>query len=556
MTTRCAIYCRVSSDRQREARTIESQRDALNTHAAGQDGWLVVAREEDDGVSGSVAPWERPGMRRVLELVRRNEIDVLLVLSIDRISRDPDNIHFNVVRRNLRDHAVKLATPAGVLDGDSPTQRLLQDVLSGIATFERSMITERTTRGRDRAILSGGRPPNRLPLGYGWSLEAGTIVAEEREAAVVREVFRLAAEEGLTLRAIDRALRRTGMRSGRQTAGKEAFLAVSSIRRVVERSTYWTGDYKPYAKRLPEHVREVPVLVAESTWRAANETLKRTRGRSERKRGFPFLLVGLVRCALCGRNMRAQTAKGKHAYYRCEHASKPQGHEGRCTSNKAVRAEETDELVWGVVSKLINEPGALQAEVQRMVADELEASGGEPPDAILRRARRELERLDGARRRVVGLFRDGLIERPELESHLEEIDQQREPWLRRQQLMVVKKETDDQRALRARSVELRLASMRSVVDELDPVERRKVVREIVDEVVIDGLARSVEVRGIFLVGGALASGGGTGQGPLTGAGTAPVSEVDCSSASPARARSWLRGACTTRALARPGPLCR
>ena len=70
MSLRVAIYCRVSSDRQREQGTIGSQREALLVHAQSQ-GWNVVRMEEDDGVSGEVPPWDRPAMSRVLGLVRR-----------------------------------------------------------------------------------------------------------------------------------------------------------------------------------------------------------------------------------------------------------------------------------------------------------------------------------------------------------------------------------------------------------------------------------------------------------------------------------------------------
>jgi len=50
---KCLVYCRVSSDRQREAHTIVSQREALISHAEAQ-GWTIVAVEADDGVEGGV----------------------------------------------------------------------------------------------------------------------------------------------------------------------------------------------------------------------------------------------------------------------------------------------------------------------------------------------------------------------------------------------------------------------------------------------------------------------------------------------------------------------
>jgi hypothetical protein len=440
----------------------------------------------------------------------------------------------------LRERGVRLATPAGVYDPDDPQQMLLQNILSAIATFERSLILERTTAGRLRAIKNGGRPPNRLPLGYAWSAEAESIVVEEREAAVVRTVFEMAAQDGFSLRAIDRVLRQRGVRSGRLTAKKETFLAVATIRRLLDRETYWTGAYKPYEKCLPDHVRQVPTLVDKPTAIAARETLRRTKGQSRRKRSFPYLLVGLTRCAECGRSMRAHSVK-KYAYYACEHASKPEGHEGRCGNNRSVRADETDELVWSVVTRMIKEPGALEAEVQRMVASELEDSRGETPEVVLRQIALELSRVDAGRARVVGLHRDGLIDRPELEVQLQEITRSRKPLLRRRQLMLVKAEAENERMARILSVEERLASMREVVDQMLPEERRLVVQELVDEVRIDGRRRSVEIRGILLTGEDPPRGNDEGAYGRLGGGGLGFSGVEFCSGSPAPARNSLLG---------------
>lgn len=195
MSLRVVIYCRVSSDRQREQGTIGSQREALLKHAAEQ-GWTVARVEEDDGVSGEIPPWDRPAMSRVLSMVEVQAVDLLLVIDVDRIARDSDNVAFAMVRKALRDAGVKLATPRGFLDLESAEQRLFQDILSALASFERHKIKERTTRGRRAAIQHGEiAPVNRLPTGYVWDVESKRVVEQPEEAALVREVFRLATEE-------------------------------------------------------------------------------------------------------------------------------------------------------------------------------------------------------------------------------------------------------------------------------------------------------------------------------------------------------------------------
>jgi site-specific DNA recombinase len=81
-----AIYARVSSDQQREENTIASQTTALVEFAksagyAVPDEWIF----QDEGFSG--ASLIRRGLERVRDLAAEGQIQALLVLSPDRLSR-------------------------------------------------------------------------------------------------------------------------------------------------------------------------------------------------------------------------------------------------------------------------------------------------------------------------------------------------------------------------------------------------------------------------------------------------------------------------------------
>ena len=81
-----AIYARVSSDQQKEDKTIASQTATLVSYACSE-GYAVPAEWifEDEGVSG--ATLIRPGLERVRDLVAEGQIQAVLVLSPDRLSR-------------------------------------------------------------------------------------------------------------------------------------------------------------------------------------------------------------------------------------------------------------------------------------------------------------------------------------------------------------------------------------------------------------------------------------------------------------------------------------
>lgn len=134
-----AIYARVSSERQKEQQTIASQTAALLEHAASQ-GWSVPNewRFVDEGYSG--ANLVRPGLDSLRDRLAEGQIDTVLVLSPDRLSRKyayqillTEEFH-----RRGAEIAFMKSPPA-----TTPEERLLAQVQGMIAEYERAQLIER-----------------------------------------------------------------------------------------------------------------------------------------------------------------------------------------------------------------------------------------------------------------------------------------------------------------------------------------------------------------------------------------------------------------------------
>ena len=96
-------YYRVSSDKQRKDRTIESQRYAV-AELAERLGVVVTASFEDEAVSGTVDPKDRPGYSALATSLHKG--DTLLLDSLDRISRKPSKLQLYVLQ--LQDDGVEI----------------------------------------------------------------------------------------------------------------------------------------------------------------------------------------------------------------------------------------------------------------------------------------------------------------------------------------------------------------------------------------------------------------------------------------------------------------
>ena len=83
---RAAIYCRVSSDDQKERGTITSQITALR-QLAPTLGMEIIAEYLDDGVSGTLALDKRPEGYRLMEDAKAGRFSVVLFYKVDRLAR-------------------------------------------------------------------------------------------------------------------------------------------------------------------------------------------------------------------------------------------------------------------------------------------------------------------------------------------------------------------------------------------------------------------------------------------------------------------------------------
>src|SRR5690349_6779693 len=183
------IYARVSAQRQAQADGLTQQLDRLLAHALRQ-GWTVQAEHvfRDDGYSG--ASLKRPGLERLRDRAALRELDRILITAPDRLAR-------NYVHQVL---LLEEITAAGCsvdfLDrpmSQDPHDQLLLQIRGAVAEYERTLIAERTRRGRQRQFRAGRMLPwTRAPYGYRMAADRprdpSAVYQDSAEAAVVAEM--------------------------------------------------------------------------------------------------------------------------------------------------------------------------------------------------------------------------------------------------------------------------------------------------------------------------------------------------------------------------------
>lgn len=120
---------------------LNAQRAAI-TAACEAKGWTVAAWCEDEGVSGTVPPADRPGMGHALDLLTSFAAGALVVAKLDRCSRDSQDFA-GLLKRAARDGWALVALDLGV-DTSTPVGRMVAEMMMAVAQWERARIAERT----------------------------------------------------------------------------------------------------------------------------------------------------------------------------------------------------------------------------------------------------------------------------------------------------------------------------------------------------------------------------------------------------------------------------
>ncbi|MFL4469039.1 recombinase family protein [Tateyamaria armeniaca] len=207
---KAALYARYSSDNQRDA-SIEDQLRICRARAE-REGWTIIDSYTDRAISG--ASLLRPGVQELISDALKGRFDVILAESLDRLSRDQEDIAG--LYKRMRFAGVSIVT---LSEGEVSELHIgLKGTMGALFLKDLADKTRRGLRGRVEKGRSGGG------LCYGYDVvrtadpdDRGEREINPAEANVVRRIFRDYLS-GQSSRTIAMTLNREGI-SGPQ--GKE-----------------------------------------------------------------------------------------------------------------------------------------------------------------------------------------------------------------------------------------------------------------------------------------------------------------------------------------------
>src|SRR5580658_4617672 len=513
MNERAALYARVSTARQEQEKTIQSQVDAIE-RACAAAGVNVASdrRYVDEGFSGSRL--DRPAFDALRDAAADGLIDVVYIYCPDRLARS--YVHQQVVLEELTKRGVRVHFVEHPV-GEHAEDRLLVQMQGVIAEYERAKILERTRRGRMHKVREGRMLPFGTPP-YGYAIvrtkDGASVLIDEVEAQNVCAMYRWVLDEGLSARQVAKRMNAMGIRprrarcwvagsvhviltnpayTGMATYGKREPAEPKRPRRpgAYRKNAKSSHVIRPQAQWL--HVAIPSIATVEDQCRV-RACLAKNKIWAPRNVQHDYLLRALITCGECGWEMacsrQSSTCKRyEYFYYACDRRDPVDtGRTTKCTA-KRVRAEELDGVVWDAIRTWVQSPAMLQREIESWQTSRQAASS----------VAKELVRLESARRqlelqveRLIDAYQRGAISVEQLKARRERLDSAMESArLRGEDLLG--QQMDSARITRiADDIAAFAATLRDGIDKLGFDQRQRLVRLLLERVVVIGDKITIE----------------------------------------------------------------
>lgn len=337
---RVACYVRVSTENQIENYSIEEQTTRLRAYCLAKD-WNIYKIYTDGGFSGGNI--DRPALKKMLNDIKADKIDMVAVYKLDRLSRSQKDT-LTLIEDEFISKNVEFVSMSENFDTSTPFGRAMIGILSVFSQLEKEQITERFTMGRIGRAKAGkyhGGPF--IPTGYDYV--DSELVINDYEAMQVREIFDMFLK-GYSVNAIKNHMQEmhyiTKYRNWSSHTGILSCLRNSNyIGKVKFKGIEYDGSHEP--------------IIEEKTFYKVQELLN-GKEREENKQWnqkTPFkamyLLSNSLKCARCGAKYSAA-----HGKYKCYSRSKTNSKlivDPNCM-NDFWQQEELDEIVKSEIYKL------------------------------------------------------------------------------------------------------------------------------------------------------------------------------------------------------------
>jgi len=369
----------VSTDRDDQANSFESQQRYFKEYIERQPDWELYQVYADEGITGTSTK-KRAAFNRMIADAHRGKFQLILTKEVSRFSRNIlDTISYTRELKALGVGVVFLNDGISTLEPDA---ELRLSIMGSIAQEESRKTSSRVKWGQTRR-MEQGVVFGRSLLGY--DVKDGRMTVNPKGAEIVRLIFHKYGVEKKGTSVIARELREAGYKSLTGNAKWSNTYLVKLLKNekyvgdLVQKKTI-TPDYLSHAKKYNHGEEELIVIrdhhepiISRELWDVVQAEMKRRDRKGDYSGGHSnrYVFSGKIKCGECGASFvsRKKNRKDGTSYQRwgCFTAAAEgrkhedtQGNTVGCDVGKMLR----DELAMNILKQTLT---SLQMDLDRII---------------------------------------------------------------------------------------------------------------------------------------------------------------------------------------------
>lgn len=389
MVLRTGAYARVSTDKDDQANSFESQVQYFTDYIQRQNDWELVKVYSDEGITGTNTI-KRDGFNDMIEDALSGKLDLVITKEVSRFARNiADAIHYT---RLLKEHNVDIVFALDGIDTRDSNYEFKLAMISAIAQEESRKTSERVKWGQARRMEQGVVFGRNL---LGYKVLEGKLYLVEDEAEIVKLIFHKYLNEGKGTHIIARELKEEGIKpydpDGRAKYKND--WSNTQILRVLRNEKY-VGDLcqkKTYTKNFLDHKKRYNrgaeekiyirdhhpeiAIISRDMWNATQAELQRrtTTAEQKSKHSNRYWASGKIYCGVCGErfvNKIKKTSVGTSRAWNCMNHIKPHAfREVECSMSEWASDRSMKNIVLYILNMLVENRDELKAEIVKEISE-------------------------------------------------------------------------------------------------------------------------------------------------------------------------------------------
>lgn len=183
---RVAAYCRVSTDREEQEHSFETQKAMYTEMIMMKPTWQTAGIYADEGITGTVAK-KRPGFMKMIKDCRKGKIDMIVTKSVSRFSRN--NLDCLMYVRELKQLGIPIIFEKEGINTIQVSSELLLTLFGALSQAESESISMNVKLGIRQSLKNGNvRFSYKTFLGYRKGADGQPEIVPE-QADIVRRIY-------------------------------------------------------------------------------------------------------------------------------------------------------------------------------------------------------------------------------------------------------------------------------------------------------------------------------------------------------------------------------